>query len=105
GMLDVAGGGGGGAGGGGDGGLGDGGTPRLDDVTVIFTQQGPGGSNNYGCRIVQAPDRNLFVTLGDHFEPRDQAQSLANHIGKIVRISPDGQAPPDNPFVGQAGTR
>jgi len=83
--------------------LDDGATPRLDDVTVIFTQQGPGGNNNYGCRIVQAPDRNLFVTLGDHFEPRDQAQSLANHIGKIVRITPDGRAPPDNPFVGQAG--
>jgi glucose/arabinose dehydrogenase len=80
-------------------------TPRLDDVKVIFTQQGPGGSNNYGCRIVQAPDRNLFVTLGDHFEPRDQAQNLANHIGKIIRIGPDGQVPPDNPFVGRAGAK
>src|ERR1700720_615382 len=46
--------------------------PRLDDVKVIFKQQGPGGANNYGCRIVQAPDGNLFVTLGDHFGPRDQ---------------------------------
>jgi glucose/arabinose dehydrogenase len=85
--------------------LDDGATPRLDDVKVIFTQQGPGGSNNYGCRIVQAPDRNLFVTLGDHFEPRDQAQNLANHIGKIIRIGPDGEVPPDNPFVGQAGAK
>jgi glucose/arabinose dehydrogenase len=80
-------------------------TPRLDDVKVIFTQQGPGGSNNYGCRIVQAPDGNLFVTLGDHFEPRDQAQKLANHIGKIVRIRPDGSVPPDNPFVDKAGAK
>jgi aldose sugar dehydrogenase len=80
-------------------------TPRLDDVKVIFTQQGPGGSNNYGCRIVQAPDRNLFVTLGDHFEPRDEAQNLGNHIGKIIRIGPDGQVPPDNPFVGRAGAK
>src|SRR5689334_12988873 len=85
--------------------LDDGATPRLDDVKVIFTQQGPGGSNNYGCRIVQAPDRNLFVTLGDHFEPRDQAQNLGNHIGKIIRIGPDGEAPADNPFVGQVGAR
>jgi glucose/arabinose dehydrogenase len=80
-------------------------TPRLDGVKVIFTQQGPGGGNNYGCRIVQAPDRNLFVTLGDHFGPRDEAQNLANHIGKIIRISPDGAAPPDNPFVHRAGAR
>jgi glucose/arabinose dehydrogenase len=85
--------------------LDDGATPRLDDVKVIFTQQGPGGSNNYGCRIVQAPDRNLFVTLGDHFEPRDQAQNLGNHIGKIIRIGPDGEVPADNPFVGQAGAK
>ncbi|HEY2134296.1 MAG TPA: PQQ-dependent sugar dehydrogenase [Xanthobacteraceae bacterium] len=75
--------------------------PRLDDVKTIFTQQGPGGGNNYGCRIEQAPDGNLFVTLGDHFGPRDQAQNLANHIGKIVRIRPDGTVPPDNPFVGR----
>ena len=85
--------------------LADGATPRLDDVKTIFTQQGPGGANNYGCRIVQAPDGNLFVTLGDHFGPRDQAQNLANHIGKIVRIRPDGSAPPDNPFVGRRDAR
>jgi glucose/arabinose dehydrogenase len=79
--------------------------PRLDDVKVIFTQQGPGGSNNYGCRIAQAADGNLFVTLGDHFERRDEAQNLANHIGKIIRIKPDGSVPPDNPFVGQPGAK
>jgi glucose/arabinose dehydrogenase len=82
--------------------LDDGAAPRLDDVKVIFIQRGPGGSNNYGCRIVQAKDRNLFVTLGDHLEPRDQAQNLGNHIGKIIRIGSDGQVPPDNPFVGRS---
>ena len=25
----------------------------LDDVKIIFRQQGPGGRNNHGCRIVQ----------------------------------------------------
>jgi aldose sugar dehydrogenase len=83
----------------------DGDRPRLDDVTPIFTQQGPAGGANLGCRIVQAEDRNLFVTLGDHFGPRDQAQNLANHIGKIVRIRPDGGIPSDNPFVGRAGAK
>ncbi len=85
--------------------LNDGEAPRLDDVKLIFTQEGPGGSNNYGCRIVQAPDGNLFVTLGDHFEQRNEAQNLANHIGKIIRIRPDGSAPPDNPFVGRPGAK
>src|SRR5262249_18783515 len=49
--------------------------------------------------IVQAPDNNLFLTLGEHFSYRDQAQNLQNHLGKIVRIRPDGSVPPDNPFV------
>ncbi|HYW60817.1 MAG TPA: PQQ-dependent sugar dehydrogenase [Xanthobacteraceae bacterium] len=80
-------------------------TPQLDEVKVIFTQRGPGGAANLGCRIVQADDGNLFVTLGDHFRPRDEAQNLANHIGKIVRIRPDGEVPSDNPFVDRAGAR
>jgi glucose/arabinose dehydrogenase len=53
--------------------------------------------------MVQAEDGNLFVTLGDHFYDAKQAQTLDNHIGKIVRITPDGKAPPDNPFVGKPG--
>ena len=39
--------------------------------------------------------------MGDHFTQRDEAQNLANHIGKIVRVTPDGAVPPDNPFVGR----
>ena len=78
-----------------------GGATALDEVEIIFRQKGPGGSNNHGCRIAQAPDRNLFVTLGDHFGPRDEAQNLAVDNGKIVRIGPDGKTPQDNPFVGR----
>jgi glucose/arabinose dehydrogenase len=77
----------------------------LADVKVIFRQVGPGGGNNHGCRIVQADDGNLFVTLGDHFQPRDKAQDLSVDNGKLVRIRPDGSIPPDNPFVGQSGAR
>ena len=77
----------------------------LDDVTTIFTQVGPGGRANDGCRIAQGADGNLYVTLGDHFGPRDQAQNLGVDNGKIVRIATDGTVPPDNPFVGRAGAR
>src|SRR5205823_14958257 len=42
------------------------------------------------------------LTTGDHFTTRDQAQILGNDLGKIIRIRPDGSAPPDNPFVGRA---
>ena len=78
--------------------------PRLDDITVIFRQKGPVSRGlNIGCRMVQAQDDNLFVTLGDHFGPKELAQKLDNHIGKIVRITPDGAAPADNPFIGNRG--
>jgi glucose/arabinose dehydrogenase len=77
-------------------------TPRLDAASVIFRQKGPVSYGlNIGCRMVQAPDGNLFITLGDHFAPKELSQKLDNHIGKIIRITPDGAAPPDNPFVGK----
>jgi glucose/arabinose dehydrogenase len=73
---------------------------------VIFRQEGPLSSgNHFGCRIAQAADGNLFLTMGEHFTTRDQAQNLANHLGKIVRIRPDGSVPPDNPFVNRQGAK
>ncbi|MDO9061685.1 MAG: PQQ-dependent sugar dehydrogenase [Bradyrhizobium sp.] len=82
------------------------GSGRLDETKVIFRQEGPLSSgNHYGCRIAQAGDGNLFVTLGDHFSARDEAQNLGNHIGKLIRIAPDGTAPADNPFVGRNGAK
>jgi aldose sugar dehydrogenase len=84
----------------------DEGMPRLADLTVIFRQEGSSGSSmHFGCRIVQASDANLFLTLGEQFTHRDQAQNLGNHLGKIVRIRPDGSAPPDNPFVKRPGAK
>jgi glucose/arabinose dehydrogenase len=58
-------------------------TPRLDNVKPIFRQEGPLSSgHHFGCRIVHMPDDTLFLTMGDHYGPRDQAQNLGNHIGK-----------------------
>ena len=84
----------------------DEGTARIDAVEVIFRQAGPLSSgNHFGCRVVQTPDDNLFLTTGDHFTTRDQAQNLGNDLGKIIRIRPDGSVPPDNPFVGKAAAK
>ncbi len=84
----------------------DGPAPKLDEVKVILRQEGPlSTGNHYGCRIVQAGDNNLFVTLGEHYSGRNQAQTLDNHLGKVIRITTDGAAPPDNPFVGREGAK
>ncbi|MBN2700326.1 MAG: PQQ-dependent sugar dehydrogenase [Methylothermaceae bacterium] len=77
----------------------------LEDVRVIFRLQPKvGGGNHFGCRLVFAPDGNLFITLGERFK-FDPAQDLSSHLGKIVRIHPEGSVPRDNPFVGQKGAR
>jgi glucose/arabinose dehydrogenase len=73
----------------------------LEDVKIIFRQVPKvGGGNHFGSRLAFAPDGTLFITLGERFtfEP---AQDLSNHLGKIVRIKPDGSVPDDNPFLGQ----
>lgn len=82
----------------------DGGTARLSDVQVIF-RQGPaiGRGHHFGCRIVFGRDGNMFLTLGDFFQQMREAQNLANTIGKVVRIAPDGGIPADNPFRTREG--
>ena len=85
---------------------------RLEEVKVIFSQKPKFASSaHFGCRIVESrgsgvdaqPDGKLFLTLGDRFSRKEDAQKLDNHHGKIVRINKDGSIPADNPFVGKAG--
>lgn len=74
----------------------------VEDVEVILrTTPAYDGGHHFGSRLVFAPDGKLFVTLGERSRRpiRDQAQDLDSHIGKILRINPDGSVPGDNPFV------
>ena len=75
-------------------------------VQVIFRQEPTHtGNNHFGSRLVFDRDGNLFVTLGDRFDLRDQAQNPANHLGKIVHITPDGGPAPNNPFLNREDAR
>ena len=85
---------------------------QLENWKVIFSQQPKVVSSaHFGCRIVESrapgvggqPDGKLFLTLGERYSRKDDAQRLDNHHGKIIRINKDGSVPPDNPFVGKAG--
>ncbi len=78
----------------------------LSQLEVIFSQRPKLPSiNHFGSRLVFDGKGHLFVTLGERSEGRfrDQAQDLDSHLGKIVRITPDGAVPDDNPFTGQPG--
>jgi glucose/arabinose dehydrogenase len=77
---------------------------RLEQVKVIFSQQPKVASNlHFGCRIAQAADGNLFLTLGERFSRKEDAQKLDNHHGKVLRLTRDGAAAPGNPFAGRPG--
>ena len=77
---------------------------RLEQVKVLFSQRPKFSSGaHFGCRIVDAGEGTLFLTLGDRFSRMADAQTLDNHHGKIVRIGKDGSAPKDNPFTQVAG--
>lgn len=74
----------------------------IEDVEVILqTTPAYDGGHHFGSRLVFTRDDRLFVTLGERSRRpiRDQAQDLDSHIGKILRINPDGSVPEDNPFV------
>jgi aldose sugar dehydrogenase len=83
----------------------DGGSARLEDVSVIFRQEPKvRGGIHFGSRIVVDGDGLLFVALGERGQ-KPMAQELDNHFGKIVRIRADGSVPPDNPFVDRDGAK
>lgn len=78
----------------------------LADVEVIFSQQPKVASTkHFGSRVVFDGRGHVYITTGERFDHtiREQAQTLDNHIGKIVRLNEDGGVPKDNPFVGKAG--
>jgi len=80
----------------------------LENVTVIYRAiPAWSGTNQYGSRVIFDRTGNLLVSSGDRSDPgiRGQAQELNSAIGKILRITTDGQPAPGNPFVGQAGAR
>jgi len=88
---------------------------RLRDTEVIFRNPDvKDGTQHFGSRLVWLPDGTLLMSIGDGGNPpisfdgeniRNQAQDLGTVFGKVLRLTDDGEAPPDNPFVGREGAR
>ena len=81
---------------------------RVDNVNVIFRAMPTyDGAMHFGSRLAFGPDNMLYITLGERsvLEVRPQAQQMDSHMGKTIRIRPDGTVPPDNPFVGRSDAR
>lgn len=67
---------------------------RFDKVIIDNI---PGGRLHNGGRIAFGPDRMLYITTGEIFDA-DLAQDLKSLGGKILRVTPEGEIPPDNPL-------
>ncbi|MBG8555595.1 PQQ-dependent sugar dehydrogenase [Hymenobacter guriensis] len=80
----------------------------LEGATVIYrAEPAYDGTLHYGGRVVFDRTGNLLVSTGERSDlaTRPQAQAVASALGKIIRITKDGQPAPGNPAFGAAGAR
>ena len=80
------------------------GAPALDGFEAIrVARPFVDSDQHFGSRATFGPDGALFVTVGDRrdtdFGPDHVSQDRSNELGATLRLTPDGDARPDNPFV------
>lgn len=80
----------------------------IENAQVIY-QATPAydGTLHYGSRILIDKTGNIIFSTGERSdrETRPQAQDLKSGLGKIIRITKDGQPAPGNPFENNADAR
>jgi glucose/arabinose dehydrogenase len=73
----------------------------LTNVEELFSGDWNNGAS--GSRLAFGRDGMIYMTTGAPFD--DKAQRTDTVYGKVLRLTEDGKAPRDNPFVGKAGAR
>ncbi|MEC9282929.1 MAG: PQQ-dependent sugar dehydrogenase [Bdellovibrionota bacterium] len=73
------------------------GSKLIEGKDILIAKTDSGKSHHFGSRIRETKEGLLFVSVGDRGK-RDEAQSLKNHHGKILRITKKGKPAPFNPF-------
>ncbi|WP_447553725.1 PQQ-dependent sugar dehydrogenase [Vreelandella sp. EE22] len=77
----------------------------LGEVEHVFEQDrasGPG--RHYGSRLAWLPDGTLLMSVGDRGSDPSRAQARDDHAGSTLRLTENGSAVEDNPFVDDAST-
>jgi aldose sugar dehydrogenase len=59
---------------------------------------------HFGSRIVFDENGYMFFSSGER-GTKENAQTLSNHLGKILRLHDDGKIPTDNPFINTEGAK
>jgi glucose/arabinose dehydrogenase len=81
---------------------------RIENATVIYrATPAYKGNLHYGSRILFDASGNLFVSTGERsdLQTRPQAQDVNSGLGKIIRITKEGQPVSGNPFMNKTGAR
>lgn len=79
---------------------------KIEAATVIYRANPANPSDlHYGGRILFDKSGNLIVSTGERsvLATRPLAQSLTGSLGKVIRITKEGQAAAGNPVFSQAG--
>jgi glucose/arabinose dehydrogenase len=75
----------------------------LVDVEDVFLARNAGG-RGAASRILFGADGALYMSIGGAGAPGDErSQDPLSHKGKLLRLTPEGAPPADNPFVGREG--
>ena len=70
----------------------------IAGIKMLYRSPHPGHrAANMGSRLAFAPDKSLFVTIGDQFLP-DRAQDMMDDHGSVIHINRDGTPAAGNPF-------
>jgi glucose/arabinose dehydrogenase len=69
--------------------------------SVLLDLENLSATNHNGGAIHFGPDGKLYVAVGENAVPSN-SQTLANRLGKVLRINADGSIPSDNPFFNTA---
>ena len=80
----------------------------LGTEELLLEQLSLGATNHNGGTLRFAPDKTLFIAVGDNdtdSTANPWSRDLGDLRGKLLRINRDGTAPADNPFIGQPGVR
>ena len=81
---------------------------KIENAKVIYRATPAFPSNlHYGGRILVDKTGNLIVSTGERsdIQSRPQAQQLNSALGKVLRITKEGQPAPGNPFAGRTDAR
>jgi len=77
----------------------------LTTIEELFSAQPFVDSGvHFGSRIVFDGKGYIYFSSGER-GTKENAQTLTNHLGKIIRLHEDGKVPADNPFVNTAGAK